>query len=89
MLDQIADVPDERRGAAFVCAAALATPDGAERVLERPWRGTLIREKRGTNGFGYDPVFVPDGIAAPRPSCPRRRRTRSATAARRSPRWSR
>jgi XTP/dITP diphosphohydrolase len=63
LLGQLADVPDERRGAAFVCAAALVTPDGTERVLERQWRGTVIREKRGTNGFGYDPVFVPDGLA--------------------------
>jgi XTP/dITP diphosphohydrolase len=62
LLGQIADVPDERRGAAFVCAAALVTPDGTERVLERQWRGTVIREKRGTNGFGYDPVFVPAGL---------------------------
>ena len=62
LLGQIADVLDERRGAAFVCAAALVTPDGAERVLERQWRGTVAREKRGANGFGYDPVFVPDGL---------------------------
>ncbi len=62
LLGQLADVPDERRGAAFVCAAALVTPDGAEHVLEREWRGRVIREKRGTNGFGYDPVFVPDGL---------------------------
>jgi XTP/dITP diphosphohydrolase len=62
LLGQIADVPDERRGAAFVCAAALVTPDGAEHVLEAQWRGTVIREKRGTNGFGYDPVFVPEGL---------------------------
>jgi XTP/dITP diphosphohydrolase len=62
LLGQIADVPDERRGAAFVCAAALVTPDGHEHVLERQWRGTVIREKRGTNGFGYDPVFVPEGL---------------------------
>jgi len=62
LLGQIADVPDERRGAAFVCAAALVTPDGTERVLERDWRGTVIREKRGSNGFGYDPVFVPEGL---------------------------
>jgi XTP/dITP diphosphohydrolase len=61
LLGQLADVPDERRGAAFVCAAALVTPAGAERVLEREWRGRVIREKRGGNGFGYDPVFVPDG----------------------------
>jgi XTP/dITP diphosphohydrolase len=62
LLGQLADVPDERRGAAFVCAAALVTPDGTEHVLERQWRGAVIREKRGTNGFGYDPVFVPDGL---------------------------
>jgi XTP/dITP diphosphohydrolase len=62
LLGQLDDVPDERRGAAFVCAAALVTPDGVERVLERQWRGTVIREKRGTNGFGYDPVFVPEGL---------------------------
>ncbi|RBY95773.1 non-canonical purine NTP pyrophosphatase, RdgB/HAM1 family [Blastococcus sp. TF02-8] len=63
LLGQLADVPDERRGAAFVCAAALVTPDGTERVLERQWRGSVIREERGSNGFGYDPVFVPEGLA--------------------------
>ncbi|WP_347059796.1 RdgB/HAM1 family non-canonical purine NTP pyrophosphatase [Blastococcus sp. HT6-30] len=63
LLGQLADVPDERRGAAFVCAAALVTPDGTEHVLEREWRGTVVREKRGSNGFGYDPVFVPVGLA--------------------------
>ncbi|HEV7728250.1 MAG TPA: RdgB/HAM1 family non-canonical purine NTP pyrophosphatase [Modestobacter sp.] len=62
LLGQLADVPDERRGGAFVCAAALVTPDGAEHVLERQWRGTVVREPRGTNGFGYDPVFVPAGL---------------------------
>ena len=62
LLGQLADVPEGRRGAEFVCAAALVTPDGAERVVERHWRGRLIGEKRGSNGFGYDPVFVPDGL---------------------------
>src|ERR671926_416119 len=62
LLGQLADVPDERRGAAFVCAAALVTPDGVERVLERDWRGAVVRQKRGSNGFGYDPVFVPAGL---------------------------
>ena len=62
LLGQLADVPDERRGAAFVCAAAFVLPDGREHALERQWRGTVIREKRGTNGFGYDPVFVPEGL---------------------------
>ena len=61
VLGQLADTPDERRGAAFVCAAALVTPDGAETVLLGQWRGRLIREPRGENGFGYDPIFVPDG----------------------------
>jgi XTP/dITP diphosphohydrolase len=62
LLGQLADVPDERRGAAFVAAAALVTPDGTEEVLQRDWRGQVIHEKRGTNGFGYDPVFVPEGL---------------------------
>ncbi|MCV2491561.1 RdgB/HAM1 family non-canonical purine NTP pyrophosphatase [Geodermatophilus sp. YIM 151500] len=62
LLGQLADVPDERRGAAFVCAAALVTPGGVEQVVERAWRGRVIREKRGSNGFGYDPVFVPEGL---------------------------
>ncbi|MCZ2836858.1 RdgB/HAM1 family non-canonical purine NTP pyrophosphatase [Modestobacter sp. VKM Ac-2985] len=62
LLGQLADVPEERRGAAFVCAAALVTPDGGEHVLERRWPGTVVREPRGSNGFGYDPVFVPTGL---------------------------
>jgi XTP/dITP diphosphohydrolase len=61
VLAQLRDVPDERRGAAFVCAAALVTPDGAETAVRGEWRGTLTREPRGTNGFGYDPIFVPEG----------------------------
>ena len=61
VLGQLADVPDERRGAAFVCAAALAVPDGDEVVVHGEWTGRLTRSSRGENGFGYDPVFVPDG----------------------------
>ncbi len=61
VLAQIADVPDERRGAAFVCAAAAAGPDGAVAVAEGLMEGSLIRERRGSNGFGYDPIFVPYG----------------------------
>jgi XTP/dITP diphosphohydrolase len=63
VLGQLTDTPDERRGAAFVCAAALVLPGGEETVVRGEWRGTLIRERRGTNGFGYDPIFVPDGGA--------------------------
>ena len=59
LLAQLADVPDERRGAQFVCAAALVLPGGREHVSEGVVTGRLIREPRGQNGFGYDPVFVP------------------------------
>jgi XTP/dITP diphosphohydrolase len=61
VLAQLADVPDERRGAAFVCAAAAATPGGREVVVEAEIIGSLLREPRGSNGFGYDPIFLPDG----------------------------
>lgn len=61
LLGQLADVPDGRRGAAFHCAAAVATPDGEERFVEGMLAGTVIAEPRGTHGFGYDPVFVPVG----------------------------
>lgn len=61
VLNQLGDVPDERRGAAFVCAAALVLPQGAQTVVRADWRGTLIREPKGRNGFGYDPIFVPEG----------------------------
>ncbi|TYB47713.1 RdgB/HAM1 family non-canonical purine NTP pyrophosphatase [Actinomadura chibensis] len=61
VLDQLADVADDRRGAAFVCAAVLVVPGGVEHCVEGRLRGTVIREPRGTGGFGYDPVFVPDG----------------------------
>lgn len=61
LLGQIGDVPDERRGAAFVSAAALVLPDGTETVVRGEWPGTVVRAERGTNGFGYDPIFVPEG----------------------------
>ncbi|GLZ82011.1 non-canonical purine NTP pyrophosphatase [Actinorhabdospora filicis] len=61
MLGQIGDVPDEHRGGAFVCAAAYVHPDGTELVALGEVRGRIIREPRGENGFGYDPVFVPEG----------------------------
>jgi XTP/dITP diphosphohydrolase len=61
LLAQVADVPDDRRAAHFACAAALALPDGAEHVVEGRLSGALNRAPRGSNGFGYDPVFVPEG----------------------------
>jgi XTP/dITP diphosphohydrolase len=60
VLAQLADLPDERRGAQFVCAAALVLPDGREHVSEGEMRGRLTTEPRGLNGFGYDPIFMPD-----------------------------
>jgi XTP/dITP diphosphohydrolase len=59
VLAQLADLPDDRRGAQFVCVAALTLPDGREHVSEGVVAGRLIREPRGRNGFGYDPIFVP------------------------------
>lgn len=61
VLEQTADVPDERRGAAFVCVAALAWPDGQVDTIEGRVTGSLTRQPRGAGGFGYDPIFVPDG----------------------------
>jgi XTP/dITP diphosphohydrolase len=61
VLGQLADVPDDRRGARFVCAAAAALPSGGELVVEGEMPGRLVRAARGANGFGYDPIFVPDG----------------------------
>jgi XTP/dITP diphosphohydrolase len=61
VLGQLGDVPDERRGAHFYCVAALVLPTGQETLSAGSLRGRLIREPRGNNGFGYDPIFVPDG----------------------------
>jgi XTP/dITP diphosphohydrolase len=66
LLNQLADVPDAHRGAAFVCAAALAVPGsaaghGREVVEYGQLEGVLLREPRGAGGFGYDPVLQPAG----------------------------
>jgi XTP/dITP diphosphohydrolase len=60
LLGQLQDVPDERRGAAFVSASALVSKS-AEVVVRGRWPGRIAREPRGNGGFGYDPVFIPDG----------------------------
>ena len=62
LLAQIADVPATERGARFVCVAALVLPSGPEHLAEGEVLGQLIRAPRGSNGFGYDPIFVPDGF---------------------------
>ena len=72
LLDQLADVPDEHRGAAFVCVAALAVPgqadaDGRRTIAHEhaergELRGALLREPVGDGGFGYDPILRPAGM---------------------------
>jgi len=69
VLAQLAEVPDERLDAAFVSAAVAVWPPrdgeparpGAELVAEGRWPGRIVREPRGSNGFGYDPIFQPAG----------------------------
>lgn len=61
LLAQLADVPDERLGAQFVCAAAYVDGNGNEIVVRGEMPGRLVRDARGSGGFGYDPLFVPDG----------------------------
>ncbi len=60
LLAQLADVPDERRGAHFTCAVAVCLPDGRELVVEGHMSGTILREVRGEGGFGYDVLFIAD-----------------------------
>jgi XTP/dITP diphosphohydrolase len=61
VIAQLTDVPDGRRGAAFICAAAAAAPDGRAVTAQGRIDGSLIRVPAGENGFGYDPIFVPTG----------------------------
>ncbi|MEU8886862.1 RdgB/HAM1 family non-canonical purine NTP pyrophosphatase [Streptomyces sp. NPDC048442] len=61
LLAQLADIGPEHRAAHFACAAALALPDGTERVVSGTMPGTLRDTPAGTNGFGYDPILQPEG----------------------------
>ena len=63
LLAQLSEVPDSRRGAQFVCAAAWVAPGVGEHVVEGVLEGSLAREARGSNGFGYDPIFIPQAYA--------------------------
>jgi XTP/dITP diphosphohydrolase len=58
LLDQLHDVPDERRTAHFACAVAFCHPDGTELVVEGRMDGHVLRETRGSGGFGYDVLFA-------------------------------
>ena len=63
LLAQLADIAPEHRSARFICAAALANPDGSVAVVEQgALEGTLLTEPRGEGGFGYDPILVPLGM---------------------------
>ncbi|WP_110206464.1 RdgB/HAM1 family non-canonical purine NTP pyrophosphatase [Nocardioides daejeonensis] len=61
LLAQLEDVPDERRGAHFACAVAFCLPDGSEHVVHGRMDGRVIREVRGSGGFGYDVLFCAEG----------------------------
>ena len=63
LLAQISHVAPDRRTASFRCAAAIVTPGGVEKVVEGVMAGRLIDTPRGTNGFGYDPIFIADGYS--------------------------
>jgi len=61
LLAELRNVPDEKRGARFVCSMALAFPGGSIKTFPGYSEGTISREPRGERGFGYDPVFIPKG----------------------------
>lgn len=61
VLDQLVDTPDHERGAHFTCVAALYLPDGRSHCEEARFNGWILREPIGEAGFGYDPIFRPDG----------------------------
>jgi XTP/dITP diphosphohydrolase len=61
LLGQLRDIPDEHRTAAFVCVAALVLPGGEEFVEQGRVNGRIAQIPQGTLGFGYDPIFIPEG----------------------------
>jgi len=61
LLAELRDAPHSRRAARFYCAAAYATPEGQVLLAEGTCEGTIAREPSGSGGFGYDPIFIPEG----------------------------
>lgn len=61
LLDQLRDIADPHRAAHFTSTIALVLPDGREHVVEGRWPGRLAQAASGGGGFGYDPIFIPDG----------------------------
>ena len=62
LLEALREIPDEKRTAYFICVAAYVRPDGFEQVAEGRFQGRILREPRGEGGFGYDPIFQPEGL---------------------------
>jgi XTP/dITP diphosphohydrolase len=63
VLEQLKDVPDEKRTAYFICVASLVMPDGRHTVAEGRFQGHILHAPVGHNGFGYDPIFQPLGLS--------------------------
>ncbi|TFC50199.1 RdgB/HAM1 family non-canonical purine NTP pyrophosphatase [Cryobacterium sp. TMT1-21] len=63
LLWQLGDMGAEHRGGHFTCVAALALPDGTEWHVTGEWPGQILTAPSGSGGFGYDPIFLPDGYA--------------------------
>jgi XTP/dITP diphosphohydrolase len=63
VLEQLKDVPDEKRTAYFICVATLVLPDGRQQVSEGRFEGHILHAPVGNNGFGYDPIFQPLGMS--------------------------
>lgn len=63
VLEQLKDVPDGARGAYFICLAALYLPNGESIIEEGRFYGSIRRSPVGDNGFGYDPIFTPNGMS--------------------------
>jgi XTP/dITP diphosphohydrolase len=61
LLEALKETPDSQRTARFVCAVAIAAPNGESQTVVGVCEGRIIHVPRGTHGFGYDPVFIPDG----------------------------
>jgi XTP/dITP diphosphohydrolase len=62
LLEQLKDVPDDKRTARFKCVASLVLPDGREQIAEGRFEGHILHAPAGMNGFGYDPIFQPLGL---------------------------
>jgi len=63
LLAELKDVPLGKRTAAFVCAMALSNPDGSIKLqVQKDWQGSICTTEKGNNGFGYDPIFLPNGL---------------------------